>query len=151
MAKTNFVRTLLIQRCFESLGCLPPKIQQSTTRRRSITISVHNEQNGVSLSKDSYECVDHILKPALNLIWRAKRVISLGNKYLNSSHWIINFISSMWSWCCNDQSDWSKALIKPHDWKLSSNQVYIAKIHPQKLSPITCDYEQLILIRYNYN
>ena len=77
MAKTNFVRTLLIQRCSESLGCLPPKIQQSTTRRRSITISVHNEQNGVSLSKDSYECVDHILKPALNLIWRAKRVISL--------------------------------------------------------------------------
>ena len=41
------------------------------------TISVHNEQNGVSLSKDSYECVDHILKPTLNLTWRARRVISL--------------------------------------------------------------------------
>ena len=77
MVKTNFVRTLLIQRCFESLGCLPPKIQRSTTRRRSTTISVHNEQNGGSLSKDSYECVDHILKPALNLTWREKRVISL--------------------------------------------------------------------------
>ena len=27
----------------------------------------------------------------------------------------------------------------------------MAKIHPHKLSSITCDYEQLILIRYNYN
>ena len=97
--KTNFVRTLLTQRCFKSLGRLPPKIQRSTTCRRSTTIFVHNKKNGVSLSlspsKDSYECVDHILKPALNLTWRAKRVISLGNMYLNYGHWIINFISSM--------------------------------------------------------
>ena len=27
----------------------------------------------------------------------------------------------------------------------------MAKMHPQKLSPITCDYEKLILIGYNYN
>ena len=28
----------------------------------------------------------------------------------------------------------------------------MAKMHPHKLSPITCDYEQLILIGYNnYN
>ena len=27
----------------------------------------------------------------------------------------------------------------------------MAKMHPHKLSPITCDYEKLILIGYNYN
>ena len=54
-------------------------------------------------------------------------------------------------WCYNDQIDWSWVLIRPSDWKLSSNQVLIAEMHYHKLSPTIYDYEQLILIDYNYN
>ena len=59
--------------------------------------------------------------------------------------------SPKWSWCCNDQIDWSWALIGSPDWKLSSNQVLMAEMHHHKLSPTICDYEQLISIGYKYN
>ena len=44
-----------------------------------------------------------------------------------------------------------KPQIGPPDWKLSSNQVLMAEMHHHKLSPTTCDYEQLISIGYKYN